>query len=519
MSRLNKGSKGTREKTRQDESPAPTAGPAAATATPLSQVATIESVKDVGAVSQVSYATDYGYSYHDYDMEAPNDNRVQLFARMVKYSPLGYHGKQPVGIGFERIHYFYDNLYSELLSKAVKRDGYRHLPDTMDSGLKTYAPFALWVGEVINVRTIRNLIDSPSWNDATKVMRNDLSRKNRRAIEVWNALMTFEIPDLYRMQALLHPVISDRPGGAIIITLVNNKAWFDEFGTVDATHPCCLNVVNKGGSPGANQISFSSARIDDILCEAEAAVSVLRNESFIKSLDGDSGGGLTWATGTGRGTLLDLKYYFTLINELVYPMGLPEAGQIVVDPAEFNHILYGDAIYGLYDKVTLGVHTYHSIGYPFVTGANQGLVYRRGFNTRTTIVDGGFKQIWATLLNIAEGEDMWDDQSFLGAFVHMMDNQAGGCNYCYTTWTRNEGFTHVHPSVNYDDATALRTWMEDGRPAADHQWNEMLFAKDDTLPMHGPAGLKAYGFHQPVSVPAELLRAAKCSTWNLPFVR
>lgn len=508
MPRIKKRSRGARENTATDAGPAPTASaPAAGGITPLAAVSTIESVKDVPAQNQlVSYATDFGYIFHDLKYEDPNVNQVQFYARMMHYSTHGYFGTEPTGIGFEQIDNFWATLYDKLLKKAVVRDGYRHLPDSLAAMTAVDALFGLWVGEVVNVRTVRALIDSTSWNDATLTMSGDLSRKNRRATEVWNSLSTIQIPDIFRMQALLHPVISDRPGGAVIATLVNNKQYFDQLGTT-ATPSCCLNWDE------ASDISLVSARIDDILSEAESAVQILRNESFVKALSG-SNAGFTYTTGYQA----DIKYFFTLIEELVYPAGLPDPGQIVVDPAEFQQVLYGDAIYGIYASKAMGAVTgRYQVGYPFITGAVRGLVYRRGFNQLSPIVYGGFKQPWAVLLPY--GAD--HVPAVAGCFAQLSKTdsvQLYDCN-AYRMWSEVSGWTTVVADPNFDDGTELRSWLEEGSPAADHQWNEMMFQKLEPSLFHGPAGLKAYGFHMPVEVPAELLRSALCSSWNVPYVR
>jgi hypothetical protein len=526
MARNFKRSRGTRENTAVDAGPAPTAsGPAAGGITPLGAVTTTETVKDVPQVSQMaSYPTDFGYIFHDLKYEDPNVNQVQFYARILRYSLTGYFGATPAGIGFERIDDFYTTLYDKLLSKAVIRDGYRHLPDTLATNITTEALFGLWVGEVVNVRAVRALIDSISWNDATITLRGELSRKYRRAVEVWNDLSTFQIPMVYTMHAMLHPVVSDQPGGAVIFSLVNNSVYFNALGS-QGTPGCYVDWTR------ADDIVLNSSNIDDILCEAEAAVQILRNETFVKALTG-ANAGFTYTTGYQA----DIKYFFTLMHELVYPSGLPEPGQIVVDPGEFQQILYGDAIYGYYAKKTVGVvDNRYPVGYPFVTGANMGLVYRRGFNQLSPVVFGGFKQPWAV-------KDMYGSDhtpSVLGLFAQcakmdgsdqMYDCNAYRCwskdvhNYYDPTpvtggWKTSTGWYSVQEDVNFDDATELRSWMEDGSPASDHQWNEQLFSKLDPSNFHGPAGMKAYGFHMPVDVPAELLRASLCSAWNLPYIR
>jgi hypothetical protein len=525
MTRLPKRARGKRENTATDASPAPTAGaPDAGGLTPLATVNTVETVKDVpGPQNSPSYATDFGYVFHDYDILLPNDNRVQLLARMMNYDPRGVHlagnesGVTLATLGYGRIDHFYDTLYEELLKKAVIRDGYRHLPDTMDSGIRPDAPFALWVGEVNNVRAVKAFIDSQSWNDATVSMASAFSRKNRRATEDWETLMTFQIPDLYRMHALLHPPVSDRPNGCVIMTLINNKRWFDALGTVNASHPCCLDW-------SSDNILFTSNAIDDILCEAEAAISILRNELFVKALDNDAGGGFTYGT-TGRGVRLDLKYFFTLIHELVYPSGLPDPGGFVIDPGEYNQVLYGDAIYGINEHVTLGVpDAWHIVGYPFVTNAPNGLVYRRGFNQLSPIVYAGMKEVWA--LGVPSSEI--DNAVLYGNFAQrgpLTDSKLVFSNNAYKAWSRSGNATPIvvpydtMSVVNFDDATDIRLWMEDGSPQSDHQWNEMLFAGLDTFITHGPAGMKAYGLHQMAETVSELLRSAGCASWNLPFIR
>jgi hypothetical protein len=525
MSRLPKRARGQRENTGSDSSPAPTAeGPGNGGMTPLAAVNTVETVKDVpGPQNSPSYATDFGYVFHDYDIMLPNDNRVQLLARIMSYEPRGIHlvgseaGVPLPELGYGRIDHFYDTLYEELLKKAVIRDGYRHLPDTMDSGIRPDAPFALWVGEVNNVRVVKAFIDSQSWNDATQSMASAFSRKNRRATEDWETLMTFQIPDLYRMHALLHPPLSDRPNGCVTLTLVNNRKWFDALGTVNASHPCCLDWAS-------NDLSFTSNDIDDILCEAEAAIAILRNELFIKALDNDAGGGFTYGT-AGRGVRLDLKYFFTLIHELVYPSGLPEPGGFLIDPGEYNQVLYGDAIYGVDVTKTLGVATaWHLVGYPFVNGAPNGMVYRRGFNQLSPIVYAGMKEVWA----VGDQGSELDTAVLYGNFAQLApltDSKRVFSSNAYKAWSRSGNAVPIvlpyetDSIVNFDDATSIRHWMEDGGPQSDHQWNEMLFARLDTFITHGPAGMKSYGLHQLSETVSELLRSAGCASWNLPFIR
>jgi hypothetical protein len=499
-----RGSRGTRENTKVDESPAPTAGSAAAGGTtPLAQVATPESVKDVGTPIQLTYATDFGYTLYDLEYEDPNNDRVQLFSRVIEFSPTGFLGiSPPSDVGIEHIEEFYTTLYDKLLTKAVVRDGYRHLPDTLTSGLDIRDVYALWLSAVINVRTVRALIDSTSWNDATKSYRNQWSRKNRRATEVWNDLSTFEVPQIYRMLALLHPPTADKPGGNVIITFAALKPFWD--GLFDTVPTSALNLTGPGS------IMLDSNGVDSILAEAEDVVRALRYCSTIA--------GATWATGYDT----DLKYFITLMNELVYPMGLPESGQIMVDPMEFNQTLYGDAIYGTFGKRNVGVLTSRNqVGYPVIAAdGSTRLVYRRGFNQLSTLVHAGFKQPWA--VQEVSGSEI---AGVLGLFANRSEysNHQLYDSNAYSLWTRDTAaLVPVTKDVNFDDGNALRHWMEEGGPQADHQWNEMLFVESDleaTFPIRGPAGIKSYGFHMPVEIPGDLQRSALCASWNVPFVR
>jgi hypothetical protein len=373
----------------------------------------------------------------------------------------------------------------------------------MDSGLIPEAPYGLWVSEVINVRAVRALIDSPSWNDATKDLRSEFSGFNRRATDVWNALQKFQVPEIYRMQALLHPPVSDSQGGPVILTLCNAYKWFVKFGAIISAHPPCLDW--QGGD-----IDFTRANVTKILQEAEAAVELLSYNPVVPAFDGDAAGGLTWDT-TGRGRRLDLKYLDTLIREVVYPSGLPDSGQIVIDPAQFNQLLYGDAICGIDNQVT---DVY--VGYPYLTGSVQGLVYRRGFtDPKDPVMLGGLKENWAVLVK----SGVIANQRWYGAFLPLVDRANLIYGRVWQLYSRNSGWTESLPNTNFDDADALRAWMESGAPEADHQWNEMLFANQDTLPYHGPAGSKTYGFHMPFAVVGDIHRSALCSAWRLPYVR
>jgi hypothetical protein len=522
--RLDKRSRGTRESTKTEGSPAPTAGPTSGGITPEVGIATPESVKDVGSPTQMSYTTGFGYTFHDLDGLAPNDDRIQSFLRVVRYSPRGYFGAVPVGMGYERIdHFFSAWLYDRILEKAVKRDGYRHLPDTIDNPGIMEARDALFTCEVNNVLAVRAHIDSINWNDATRYIGGELSRKNRRATEVWNALKTIEMNQLSRAHGLLHPPIADKPGGAVLTTLINAKEWFAKFGTIDVSHPCCNDW-------DVSSFAWTSDNIDNILAEAEAAIQVIRGDIFVKAMDNDSGGGLAWTAATSspanRGSQQDVKYWATLLHELVYPEGLPETPQIAVDTMRFNEILFGDAIYGVQENwlVTVPDHWY-SVGYPYVTDAPMGLVYRRGFAPIDELHYAGMREIWA--LQKRFSSDNGADQSYLGCFASMSttakDSLLNG--NAYLMWSRvvagASQFRTSNPlGYNYDDGTDLRLFMEDGSPYADHQWNEMLFGKlDPSAPIHGPAGMKAYGYHMPINVPCDMLRAAWCAAHNIPFVR
>jgi hypothetical protein len=339
-------------------------------------------------------------------------------------------------------------------------------------------------------------------------MANGMSRKKSRATKAYADLSTIAMNNLTRTQALLHPVISDRPNGAIIFSLVNNYEWFGSFGTVTTLHPCARDIQTQSA------ITLTSTDIDNILSEAEAAVSILRNEAFVKAMDGDAGGGFTWSTATGRGTRLDLKYWDTLINEIVLPTGLPEPGEITVDLAQFNQTLYGDAIYGVDHEDT----TYLSVGYPQTASVANDLIYRRGFiDPSDMIMHAGMRQPWAVLSKSIDPAD----QTILGGYAQIVESNSA-ISYqsnAYRLWSRVAGWYSGAIDTNWNDGSSMRTWLTDGSPTADHQWNEKLLAGQMTVPDHAPAGAKTYGFFQPYMVPPELLRSALCSAHNIPFVR
>jgi hypothetical protein len=529
MARLNKG-KGNRNRTKVDESPAPTAGSSTGVgATPLSQVATIETVKDVLPVGRLSYATEYGYTFHDYDRMLPNDSRVMVMIRNLIYSPLGYHEQQPgnvdsatkILLGLDRIEAFMTDLYPELLNKAVIRDGYRHLPDTMDNDGIIGPYYGVFVGAVNNCRAVKVMIDNASWNDGTLELKSGLQTLFRRATEDWATLMTLQIPDLYRTQALLNPPLSDSPSGTVLISLVDISKHAEKLGTINSSHPAF--ILREGGATTTIDASYFKA----ILSEVEASIAILKFKPFVQAIDGDTGGGFTWSTSTGRGVRADIQYWITLVEELVYPMGLPDPGTIVVNPLRMADALYGECLYSMAETDTIGVPSSDALtAYPYFinadTDAISQLIYRRGFSPRNIFQEAGLDQIWMGL----KSNVTIDDGAFFGAFIqvgpqssvggHGAFKYQGKSNNSYRAWKRT-GWLSFISEVNFDDADDIKIWMSDGGPSADHQWNDS--ALNEGLITQTPIGMAAYSYFMPPSVPFELHRSALATTFGLPYIR
>jgi len=340
-------SPGPRTRTRVESSPGPAAESAQPSGvTPLARTATIETVRNVTPGPERTYDLGTGEIFHDYEIFTPTKNKLKLVQRYIDLSPYGYFGKTPVGTGHDRVVEFYDTLYDKLVQKAVIRDGYRHLPDSETVKIFTAYPY-LWMYAVRQIRTILILINSRDWNDATRAVSGSFTGLYRRASESWEALKTFQVPELYRKLALNGAPFSDAPGSTLVID------WMILYPDTTGMGDLLTTIVDwgNGSHTGFGNVATynSKSEVEGSLVEVENIIRVLRYQPMgtCVGLDGSTCDD-TYQTGAQN----DLKYGITLLHELVYPAGLPDVGEINIDPVKFNNELYGEAIYYTFSEVS-----------------------------------------------------------------------------------------------------------------------------------------------------------------------
>lgn len=494
-----------------DEEKSPASG-----VTPVAQVSTVESLKDVVPAPKSGVAGTLGYTYYEYEYLRPIEYMPQVLVRTLRFNPYGYHrpyggSDDPVLVtNWDKVTQFWSDVPQLMLDKVLRRDGIRFLPDSFDNANILEYRELLFAATRAQLKTIRTLIDSTSWNEGTQFfLRDAFARKNRRCMEAENNLATIEISPLWTSLGDSEPVISSQPGGPILITLVDFSNIVAGLGTNDATHPAFLNK----GIVSPYTLIDSSADVDKLLQECENAIKLLRFRDDTTALDGTSNAGFTWTAGSGRGVQSDFKYLSILLSELRYPASGPISGEINVSLGMMNQRLYGEAIYGT-DLETGTPDVRHFVGYPYIETGDKA-VLRRGYVPMDPLLESGFGEVWAVEstsfgVTVAHGFKaefgLANSQDHLTKFaVNVMDR--------YGDWTVPDG------EVNLDSATELRDWLVKST-SSDHQWKEgilnRVIATDNVVKSEQPA---VYSFHQSILVPYEGMRAALCTAYNVPFLR
>jgi len=486
-------------------SPAPSAGASASGAvTPVASVASIEAVKDVLPVPGVSYDVGIGEILHDYEIFQPNYGKSQLYARVCEVVSKGVEGTPAADSGASRIVEFYDTLYDKLVQKGVIRDGYRHLPDTQTVKVAEAYCF-VWITAVNNIEKVLQVINNFNWNDFTRSQRTIWSGLFRRASEAYNALKTFEMPDLYRALALSNPIMSDAPGGPLMITFLHCQTALRLLVADGGDHPAFL--PDEWDDNGATDYEGMTRDFFlQILDDVNNSIALLRFQpsSTFVALDGGTCD-TTWQTNAQN----DLKYFVTLIHEIVYPMGLPEVRDVVVNKARFQQILYVEALYMVDDDT-------HFVGYPSINKAENGMVYRTFLDDPKDILRlSGFGEVWA--VNVAAAAT-----AFYGTFIQQI--RAGGTGSprgkdMWMRWDNINGLWLDSATHDMSDAADIKALFINGNPITDHVWNECIFLYRSFDPVNLHWDKPCMGFFMKYSTPMELMRAALCTTWNVPYTR
>jgi len=490
--------------------------------TPVAQVTTIESVKDVVPSEKSGLPGTLGYVYYEYEYLEPVDNAPQVLLRVIRINPYGRHfavgageNEPVVATNAAKIKTFWADLPSFLLDKIYRRDGISFLPETFDNGELIEWRELLITACIMQLRTIRTLIDTTSWNEGTRGMRESFARKNRRCLEAENNLATIETSPLWStIMGQTEPVISPRSGGPILITLPDLYEIASHFVDVDSTHPAFLN---KAEMADQWDLVKTSNAVDQLLGEVENAIRILRHrdDSELVCLDGNSGTPNTWISGDGRGVQADVKFITKMLHELKYPAVGNFEGAILVDLGRWNQKLYGEALYGVDLEGGTPNDTRHDVGYPMITEDSRA-VYRRGFEAFSPLNEAGLDEIWGVESDANDNETL----CLLGfkCQVGLNDSVVTPSKFG-TIHIRRDG-TEIKPAFeyNFDDGTSMRAWL--GKSfASDHQWNEGVLIRAGGSPVVKPDQPAVYGVHQPVLVPFEGYRKYLCEAYNVPFQR
>jgi len=490
---------------------APTAAPGEGL-TPAAQVNIQESVKDVSPVSRSGTSGGLGYNYFAYEYLEPMEYTPQVYLRFLKLSPYFHHttstATTPITTidnaelqsGVTKIADFWTSLPQLMLDKILRRDGIRFLPDSFDNAGILQWREVLIAAVIMQVRTLRTLVDMPSWNEGTRFMRSSFASKNRRLAEIEANLATIEVSPLWLALGLGEPVLSSRPGGPLLISLPSFSGIVANFGTVDVDHPAFLS---KYTATDMGALLDSSSDVDNLLRECENALKILQFRSDTLALDGTNAG-FTWTTGSGRGVLADFKYITHMLHELRYPaIGLLPQGP-VVDPLAFADRLYGEAAYAIDSNNS------HYLGFPQVKAATKA-IFRRGFGPLNLIKESGMDEV-ITVVDAAGSND-----AKIGFKAQVVGNKVSKAGWAHMT--RYGVWTNALYGYNFDDGSSLRAWIEDS-PLSDHQWNEaMCQDRDATAKVIKADAIASYEFHQPVGVPMEGIRSALSAAYNVPFLR
>jgi len=525
MGRSNKGKKPVAETTQPGAMPA---APSGEMVTPVAQISKAESLNDVAPVSKSGIPGSLGHTYYEYEYLEPIDLMPKVVARVIRLSPYGYFpvddgaveltGESavfPILDGTKTVNKIVDFWYRApqlMLDKILRRDGVRFLPDSFDNSHILEWRELLMAAIRMQLRMIRTLIDTTSWNEGTQFLREAFARKNRRCMEAENYASTLQVAPIWRTLGDSEPVISSQAGGPILITFIDFSNIISHLGDISSSHPAFLDktkVVNLIGT------LCTSNGVDDMLREVENAIKLLKGFTDTVALDNDgSDPGFTFLTGEGRGIKLDLKYMQIMLVDLGYPPMGPVSGAIEVNLAKWNQILYGEALYGI-DLTESTPDVRHPVGYPAVTASSKG-VLRRGFVpfSGNVELESGLDEIWAV-----------ETQSYVVTWLLGTKCQysMGGDDVVYPSkfgfqYMDRYGTYALPPAeYNFDDGTAMRRWLQDSL-ASDHQWNEAVLQRlDNAYPPVKTEQPATYSLHQPADIPFEGLRGALCLVYNLPF--
>jgi hypothetical protein len=255
--------------------------------------------------------------------------------------------------------------------------------------------------------------------------------------------------------------------------------------------------------------------VDDALCEIENGIKLLRFQDNLVSLDGNAGGGWTWAAGSGRGVKADLKYMSYMLTELKYPATVPVTGMIKIDFGLFNHKLFGDCLYGVDKKTVLTVDSRHPVAYPLISTGDKS-VFRRSMTPLTLEIESGLDEPWAAI----EGSTAYEFDCILGLKCEygLVNSAIVPTKFAISSMDRYGVWTKCPGEYMFDDATGLRSWLE-GCITSDHQWNEALFHLEDTFDQIKRDQPASFNVHQDILIPFEGIRALLCDVYNIPFKR
>jgi hypothetical protein len=514
--------KGYRRNDRKDGAPPKTSS--GSSGNPAATRTQLETGKDVFPVQPADLVFKNG-TYHDYWYFAPNRATPQAYLRTVSINLTGWVASGvgggtaiPTGItiGTGQLYTFWLELYLNLLHKAVRRDYYRHLPDTLVNPTLPKNYFELLLGARETVETLLTVVNSESFNSATKSMRTKFGAKYRRLANQKKALAAFRCPKaLADWMDDRFNVVALRSGGAFVASV-------PDFTPIMAliTGKALGAYVAGGASPMTAlwglpmDLDSVNDLWDEILVNVDDAIATLNGTAPAN----------TWNTGFQD----DLKYFQILLEEMgTEPIGMIEDKQIMVNAPRFQNIMYGEAIYG-YDLDATTLYAFPVIDLAAATPFSpSSMIPRRGFEKPTDYDEAGMGEVWAAYHSEAASAvsvPIADVQILFGCIIQYANESIGSCvaqKDAFRVYDEKNGWYNIDSSLDHNDGGSLRTLMTEGNPLGDHQWNDFLFAKrlGNSHPQKGPAGVAAYQFHQPFLAPFESYRSWLCGTFDVPFYR
>jgi hypothetical protein len=501
----------------------PKSGDTAST-TPGALRTALETGKDIMPPGPKDFVFKSG-TYHDYLVYSPNKATPQCYIRAVDFLLHGFSINGVGGgtavpanvyLGATPLLTFWAELYLNQVHKAVRRDGYRHLPDTLTNSGVPKAYFKILL-EARSLNTaLLTLVNSESFNDATKSMRTKMGGKFRRLTNQAKTLGTFRCPaDLAKWADYLFRIVAIRPGGAFVVTLPE---------LANDIAPITGKAGGSYAAGGAEVLTSFFGTVPDLDSVNDVWDELLTNiDDAIATLNGTAP-----AANWNAGYQDDLKYYQILLEELgIEPIGYVEADSIIVDPGAYQNIMFGEAIYG-YDLHNTNLYAFPVLDFTAATPFSPaGMIPRRGFRPPTDLDEMGVGEVWAAYHSEAANAiavPKADSQVLFGVLIQINNESIAGVTYAkdaFRMYDAKNGWSNLDSSLDHNDGTACRTLMTSGNPLGDHQWNDFLFSEEigNTIAQKGPAGLPAYQFHQPYLAPFESMRAELCRIFDVPFYR